>query len=126
MASSGKIASGNTTYTSSLSSATAVDEVQFSSRYEYVTVTNLGTSGDLYATGDGSAPQVSGAGTSVVVPPGESRVIANGLPSWYQSSNVIAQGGDNADQESKAGQLANPGTTINVTGAANSYQVAGT
>jgi hypothetical protein len=81
-----------------------------------VTVTNPNAGTVVYATGDGSTASSS---NGVAIPAGASAVVANGLPLWYQSSTVLRAGGDNANGQSKAGQLANPGTIISVSAAAS-------
>jgi hypothetical protein len=80
----------------------------------------------------------------IVVPAGGERVIANGLPLWFQSSDVIVKGsnqfgggntassptspGTVTPQESLAGQMANPGTSISVVSSTASlpYAIEGT
>lgn len=107
----------------------AAGEYTFADRYGYVAVTNTG-SDPIYVTADGSTPETSGAGTAIVVAPNETRVIANGLPLWYQSLNVIPAGvnqfgagattstavhpGMVQSQRALNGQMANPGTILNV------------
>lgn len=130
---------GTTSYAQTLASTSAVDTVTFSDRYGYVSVANLGTAGVLYVTANNTVPAVSGANV-YAVQPGETQVFANQLPLWFQSSKVIPKGvnqfggGNTASsaagpgmvqsQESLAGQMANPGTVVQVTGAANAYVVA--
>lgn len=122
--------------------ASAGGEYTFADRYGYVAVTNTGTAA-IQVTGDGSSPEAAGAaGTAINVPAGATRVIANGLPLWYQSSKVIPAGvnkfgngnttssaaspGTVQSQRSLAGGMANPGTTINVSSGATSFSLEGT
>lgn len=127
MTSSGALAAGVQTYSSTLAANTA-DTVTFPDRYGYVTVTNIGAT-VLYARADATAATVAGNGC-YAIPPGETHILANGLPTWYPSSNVIPAGanefggGNTADtpaspgsvtpMESLAGQMANPGTSVSL------------
>jgi hypothetical protein len=138
MASSGTLAAGTTSYASSLATSGAVDVVTFPDRYGYVSVANVGTAGALYVTTDNVAPATSGDNV-YAVQPGETQVFANQLPLWYPSSRVIPAGaiqfgggnttsspsspGEVQGQRSLAGQMANPGTIVQLTGAANAYVV---
>jgi hypothetical protein len=132
------VPSGTFSYSNTLT-ATAADTVTFADRAGYVTAANLGSS-VIYARADGQAATVGGEGCYVVLP-GESAILANGLPIWYQSSRVIPQGvnefgGGNTSssaaspgmiesQTSLAGQMTNPGTTVSVISpAAESYTIA--
>lgn len=141
MASSIGMAAGTTSYASTASVSTA-DVVTFPDRYGYVTVANLGTAGVLYVTTNNIAPTVPTTSESNVyaVQPGQTEVFANQLPLWFQSSKVIPQGanqfgggnttsspaspGEIQSQRSLAGQMANPGTIVQIIGAANAYVVA--
>lgn len=122
----GPVSAGVSTFSGTLVAST-VDTVTFADRYSYVLVENTGT-GTIYATADGSTPTgVAGAGSGVAIAAGASGVLANGLSLWFQSSKVIAQGSNNAQQQSKAGQMANPGTTVKlVSSSTPSYTVSGT
>lgn len=127
MASSGTLAAGTTSYSSTLTAGTA-DTVTFSDRYGYVTVANTG-SAPLYVRTDGSAVGV-GAADSYVIQAGETQLFANALPLWYQSRKVITKGsnefgggntidsptnpGEIQSQASPAGQEANPGTIVSL------------
>jgi hypothetical protein len=114
--------------------ASTVTTVTFADRLDYFAVTNLGTT-VLYASGDGSTPSTAGGSDcGEAVGPGLTVVIANGLPNWFQSSNVIPAGsiqvgngaaynastnpstprnpGTVTQQRSLAGGGANPGTTV--------------
>jgi hypothetical protein len=112
------------TYTySNTTTADAADTVTFGVRANYVSLTNTGTT-VLYARADGQAATVAGEGCIAVLP-GQEAVLANGLPIWHQSSSVLVQGDDNANGESKAGGMANPGTQVSViSSAAESYTIA--
>jgi hypothetical protein len=138
MTSSSNLPNGTTTYSSTLTAGTP-DSVVFPDRYGYVTVTNLGTDA-LYMRGDGQAAAVAGDGC-YVVPPGETHMLANALPTWYPSSKVIpagsiAYGGGNTvdspaspgivtPMESLAGLMANPGSSVSlVSSGASPYTVA--
>ena len=116
---------------------TAAGTVTFADRYQYVTVTNLSSADPLYVTSDGTTAAVPSttavASNTQVIPAGDTRIIANELPLWYQSSNVIPQGvnqfgGGNTKtspsspglvtpMESLAGKMMNPGVSISVASA---------
>lgn len=98
-------------------------DVTFPDRYGYVSVTNLGTA-PIWARADGTPAVVEDAG-AYVIPPGDSRMLANGLGLWYQSSRVLAEGSDNVDFQSRAGQEANPGTSVSIIGSTASTSGAG-
>jgi hypothetical protein len=139
--SGGNVSAGTSTFAGTLAANTA-DAVIFADRFGYLTVTNLGT-GPIYARADGQPATVAGQG-SLVIPAGQTQIIANGLKTWYQSSKVIPAGsvslpGDaTADSptnpgkvapfmSSLAGQMANPGTSVSIIGAAvEAYAIAGT
>lgn len=138
MASSGALAAGTTSYSSTLVASTA-DAVTFADRYGYVSVTNTAATGVIYVRTDGTPATVAGANCYTVLP-GESQVFANAEPLWYQSSRVIQRGSNHfgsgntassasspglvTPMESLAGQMANPGTSISIVGAAaNTYTV---
>lgn len=106
----------NTDVTGPVYEAAAAGTYQFPVRYGYMTVTNPNAGTVVYATGDGTTASTT---NGVAIPAGGSAVVANGLPIWYQSSNVLVHGSDNANGQSKAGQLANPGTIISVSAAAS-------
>lgn len=114
-------------------SLSAAGTLQFADRYEFVQVTNTGTTG-IYASADPTVttPTATTAAT-VYVAPGGSAMLANRNPLWYQSSRVIQQGslsyptggghstttpngqtGVVTPMESLAGQMANPGTTVSI------------
>lgn len=97
--------------------------VAFPDRYGYVSVTNLGTA-PIWARADGTAAVVEDAGC-YVIPPGDSRILSNGLGLWYPSSRVLAQGSDNVDFQSRAGLTENPGTSVSIIGASASESGAG-
>jgi len=127
MASSGTLAAGTSAYSSTLV-ATAADLVTFSDRYGYLTVTNTGTT-VLYVRTDGQAATIAG-NDCLAVMPGESELVANTLPLWYQSSKVIPAGvnqfgsgnttdspaspGEITPMESLAGGMTNPGTKVSL------------
>lgn len=143
MTSSSDLSNGTTAY-SWTTAAGAADTVTFPDRYGYVTVTNESASGVLSVRTDGAAATEASVvpGTDCYpVLPGETRMLANALPLWYQSSNVILAGelvfgrGNTSDspaapgevtaQESLAGQVANPGTHVSlISSAAVQYTVA--
>ena len=153
MSSSGTLANGVNAYSSTLVASTA-DTVTFSDRYGYVTVTNTGTTGVIYARADGVAATVAG-NSNIAVNPGQTVVIANGLALWNPVSTVTLAGvekiptGSGSFSEvptsptqgtspaqpgrvhpmmsSLAGKVVNPGTLVSVIGAGtNTYTVAGT
>jgi len=129
----------NTTFSQTLTASTA-DTVTFTDqRARYASITNTG-SAVLYARADGQAAAIGGEGCIAVLP-GTEAVIANGLPMWFPSSNVIPQGvnqfgGGNTSsspsspgmvqsQRSLAGGVSNPGTVISlISTAADTYTVA--
>ena len=77
--------------------------VTFAARYAYVEVRNFDSAGFLYVTTDGSSPAFGGGNNEYVVPPGESALIPNGAPMWWQGQGTP-----------------NPGTTVNIAGTSNS------
>jgi hypothetical protein len=114
-------------------SLAAAGTLQFADRYEFVQVENPGATA-IYASADPAVTSpTSSTNNTVMVPAGGSAVLSNRNPLWYQSSNVIAKGvirygnGNTATSpaspglvtpmESLAGQMANPGTTVSVSGA---------
>jgi hypothetical protein len=140
MSSSGALAAGTTSYSSTTATGTA-DTVTFQDRYGYVTVTNESTSGVLSVRTDGQAATETSGVPGVncyAVGPGETQVFANARPLWFQSSRVIPQGsnqfgsgnaaaspGSVTPMESLAGQMANPGTSVSIiSSAAVQYTVA--
>jgi hypothetical protein len=128
------VPNGERTFIGSIAAAGSPESVTFADRYQYVTVTNTGTD-VILVTSDGTTPSPSGASNTQVVPVGETRIIANELPLWFQSSRVIPKGvnanaaGSGASnpgapafvtpQASLAGQMANPGTNITLADAAS-------
>lgn len=134
----GNVLSGQTSFDSTITTASTAEATTFADRFGYFSVTNLSaTAGQiLYVTADGSTPVASGAGNQIAVLPGETRVITNGLPLWYQSSKLIPSGailvGDGAaysastnpstpanpgrvqDQRALAGGMQNPGGKVTV------------
>jgi hypothetical protein len=116
----------------SVASLTAAGTLQFADRYGYMQVTNTGTA-VIYVTGDPNnlSPAANNDGIPVAV--GDSVLVANQNPLWYQSSRVIQKGANQfgggntatangsvglvTPMESLAGQMANPGTTISASGA---------
>jgi hypothetical protein len=143
MTSSSNLPNGTTAYSSTLTAGTA-DLVEFPDRFGYISVFNEGTSGVLSVRADGQAATESSGVPGVdcyVVMPGESVLLANALPTWYPSSNVIQSGelefgggtsasspaspGTVTPMESLAGQMTNPGTKVSIISAsANAYTVA--
>jgi hypothetical protein len=141
MASSGTLAAGIQSYSSTLTAATA-DTVTFTDRYGYVTVTNTGT-GTIYARADGTAATVAG-NNSFPIQAGQTQVFANGAQTWYPSSRVIPAGTDvltngstissqgnpaivQPYMSSLAGQKANPGTVVSlISSVTPTYTVSGT
>jgi hypothetical protein len=116
------VPSGTYTYSQTLTANTA-DTVTFGVRANYVSLTNTGDT-VLYARADGQDATVAGAGCIAVLP-GQETVIANGLPIWHQSANVLIQGDDNANGQSRAGGVTTLGTTVSlVSSAAVAYTVA--
>lgn len=115
-------------------SLSAAGTLQFADRFDFVQVTNTGTTA-IYASADPTvtAPSATTAATVYVAPNGGTAMLANRNPIWYQSSNVIQKGalaygtgggqttttpngqpGFVTPMESLAGQMANPGTTVSI------------
>lgn len=107
--------------------------LQFADRYGYVNVENPAAT-VLYASADPSVTTpTASTNNTVMVPANGNALLANRNPLWFQSSKVIQQGtlhfggGNTVSQpsspghvtmmESLAGQMANPGTTVSVSGA---------
>lgn len=111
------VPSGQRTYTGS-----AAGPITFADRYQYLLVTNTG-SNTLYLTSDGSPPSTSGAGNTQVVFSGQTTLIANEQPLWYQSSTVLVNGTQSANGQSRAGGLANPGVVLNFAGTSPEYTI---
>lgn len=103
---------GKTITVGALSSSSGTAEVTFATRFTAVVVTNTAATGDgneLYVRVDGTAPTVGDAQVDdeYIVNPGESVVVRNGAPLWYQG-----QGTDN------------PGTTVQIAGATDTSTTA--
>jgi len=121
------VPSGTFSFGQTLTADTA-DTIQFADRAGYLTIANTGTS-VIWVRADGQAATIQGEDCYAVLP-GESAILANGLPLWYQSSRVIPQGvnqfggrntsdsptnpGSVTPMESLAGQMTNPGTQISL------------
>jgi len=120
------------------SSLAASGTLQFADRYEFVVVYNPSTTAPIYASADPNVTSPSATtNNTVMVPADGSAVLSNRNPLWYQSANVLPKGtltyptgggqttttpngqpGRVTPMESLAGQMANPGTTVSVSGAA--------
>lgn len=85
----GTVSSGTSTYSSTFAAAGTAEATTFADRYGYVLVVNTSTTGEIYATANGT---VASATNGVPVGPGQSVLLANGLKLWYQSSNVLISG----------------------------------
>lgn len=102
--------SGGKTFTvGALSGSTGTATVTFANRYEAVVVKNNSTSTAtpptdfLYVRADGTAPHAPGSAWTndeYRIAPGETVVVRNGAPIWYQGQGT-----------------ANPGTTVQISGA---------
>ena len=95
------VPSGTFTFSGTLAASTP-DSVTFADRAGFVALTNTGTA-VLYARADGQTATIAGNGC-VAVMPGETGLVGNGEPLWYQSADVIPQGanqfgGGNTDHE---------------------------
>ena len=134
----GNVLSGQTSYDSTIATASTAEETTFADRFGYFAVTNLSaTAGQvLFVAADGSTPVASGAGNQIAVLPGQTCVIANGLELWFQSNMIIPAGtilvGDGGaynastnpsapanpgrvqDQRALAGGMQNPGGKVTV------------
>lgn len=87
----GTIASGaNPAYTGAITGASTAELTTFADRYNYVTVTNEGAT-PLFVTTNGTTASASGSGVYSIAP-NASTTIANQLPLWVQSSNVLNAG----------------------------------
>src|ERR1700761_2614445 len=88
------VPTGQTSYGNTLT-ANPADAVTFADRYNYVTVTNLGTTGAIYVTGNGVAPTGDSTGAingEQAVMPGTSVAVAAGDIFWSQAQRVIPVG----------------------------------
>lgn len=132
------IASGVTFLPSTAGGAVTTTNA-FSDRWNYVAVFNGGGSA-IQATADGSTP---GSGNGVAIPAGATVVIANQLPYWNQTRNVIQAGaiqvgngvaydhstnpstpmnpGTVTPMEALDGRVASPGTEINLSATASVF-----
>lgn len=81
----------------------------FLDRWNYVAVTN-GGSAAIQATSDGSTP---GAGNGIEIAPGATVVMANLLPYWNQTRNVIQQGAIQVGNGAAYNASTNPSTPAN-------------
>lgn len=115
----------------SVASLSASGTLQFADRYGYMQVTNAG-SALVYVSADPANTTPSASNDGIPVAAGQTVLVANQNPVWFQSSNVIPAGanqfgggntksspsspGTVAPMESLAGQVANPGTTVSVAG----------
>jgi hypothetical protein len=106
--------------------ANTVATVTFAVRYDYVEVRNLTPQGGtedsstadvIYVSTDGTTPTYEGNDFDAVAP-GESVVVPNRAPLWYQAASAI---GDYAGVSpsypawfggASGGSAANPGTTV--------------
>lgn len=85
----GTVPSGVSVYSSTFATPGTAEATTFADRFGYVVVTNTGTTGEIYATANGS---VASGTDGLPIGPGESAVIANGSQLWYPSSRVIPAG----------------------------------
>lgn len=111
-------------------------------RYDYFLIQNTGATNILYVRTDGTAATTSPGDMTIAVQPGQSVVVANALPLWTQSANVIPKGtlsgsaaGTGTPYEigtpygsSLYGQKTSPGSSVSLVGSAasTSYTVSGT
>lgn len=87
----GTIAAGaNPTYTGTITAGGTAEQTTFADRYGYVNVTNDGAT-VLYVTTNGTTAAAGGAGVYAIAP-NASATIANQLPYWQQTSNVLLPG----------------------------------
>lgn len=86
------VPAGESTFTQTLAS-NVVDTVTFADRYNYINInTNATGSAYLTITTDNTTPTASGVGSGTSTDPNHIIVMANGLPLWNQSQNVIPAG----------------------------------
>ncbi len=126
------IASGVMAYAGTLIAAQA-DTVSFADRLGYVTVTNTGAAGNIYATSNGTVPTdtTSAETGSVEIPPGQTVMLANGAGLWSQAQNVLVAGtvvvgngaaynaSTNPSTPTQPGQIAPYGSSLAGKGSAN-------
>jgi hypothetical protein len=144
------LGSGVLSYSSTITAANTAELVTFADRYNYVAVTNDGTTNPIYVSTNGTAGDTGNQNNVVSVPPGVTVVVANQLPMWFQSSKVLVAGSAQIPQgsgfyvspsstvlstaanpghekpymSSGAGQVANPGTSVSLDCAGtNSYTI---
>lgn len=91
----------------------------FTDRWNYVAVTNGGTA-VVYATADGSTASSTATTNGIIVPGGETVVVANQLPYWNQTVNVIPEGtlqvgGNLTPYDGSTGTLTSPSNPQTVT-----------
>lgn len=101
----------------------AAGSVTFADRYAYVQVTNTGTSAVYVSTDPTVTTPSATTANTVTVAAGQTETLGNAAPPWYQSYGVIAQGSDNANQQSKYGHASNPGTTVSAGGTVTALDI---
>lgn len=86
------VPAGVSSFTQTLTS-NVVDTITFADRYNYINI-NTNSTGATYLTitTDGTTPTASGVGSGTSTDPNHVIVMANGLPLWNQSQNVIPAG----------------------------------
>jgi hypothetical protein len=106
------LAAGVLSYSSTIAVASTTETVTFVERYNYVAVTNDGTTNAIYVnTAGGTVTDTGNQTNAVTVPPGATVVIANQLPLWFQSSKVIPAGSAQIPQGAGAATVS-PSTTV--------------
>jgi len=83
--------------------------VSFTARYSYMEIENLSATDAMYVRADG-VQAVAGADDNYYVGPGETTMVANGLPMFWQGF------GGPMGTAQLGGEAADPGTTISVAG----------
>jgi hypothetical protein len=119
-----------------IASSTTAVTVALLPRWAYIAVSNLGVAGtnpSIWVKTDGTVPVAPGEDNSFAVPPGQTVLVANQKPMWFQSDTVIPFGTDvpsvltagspgwpgtpamqNPLGSSAQGGVATPGTTVSV------------
>jgi hypothetical protein len=105
------IPSGVTFLPSTAGGAVNLGANTFLDRWNYVAVTSTAAAGMyIYATADGSTASSS---NGVAIAPGETVVLANQLPYWNQTRNVIQAGTIQVGNGAAYNASTNPSTPMN-------------
>jgi hypothetical protein len=103
------------------SSSAAPTQLASPSRWQYLRVTNTSAAGVLYVTADDATSPAAGADTGWSAVPGETVIVPNGLPLWWQGfggpgGSICPAGPGNPDinppQSATPADAPNPGTAV--------------